>query len=176
MERTIITTLQWRLNPPTPILFLHYFLSFFSINGIIGAADTTNGEYKRILELAKQQIKLGIKDNLFIGSYASNLALAALANSIHAIKSTSNNGYYDSSLIQKLIWSIISQNDLHKEDIALYQDYLSTFLVKEPLTKNQVDCHSIPLLQPDKIMANTAGSDHDNDDRFFINGSPRNIF
>mmetsp|Transcript_932 Transcript_932/g.1149 ORF Transcript_932/g.1149 Transcript_932/m.1149 type:complete len:370 (+) Transcript_932:140-1249(+) len=185
MERTIVTSLQWRLNPPTPMSFIHCFLNMFP-NEIIDTSTMDNdndNECNMILELTIKQIKLGIKDNLFIGSYASHLAVAALTNSIHAIKSTSCNGnnYYHDEIIQKTISNITIQNGFCSEDIALYQDYLWTFLVKEEYLlpkiqrNNNNDKSILSTLKPDKIMTNITAVSNKND-KLFISGSPRNIF
>jgi len=129
MERSIITTIQWRFNPPTPMSFVHLFLSIIPTDII----HPKTKDYTMILELTKQQIELGITDYLFVGSYASCMALAALTNAIHAITT------YNSPLklrLQTIISNIITSNDICMEDFVLYQDCLWN-LVKKPNHKNQ---------------------------------------
>jgi len=127
MEQTILHTVQWRLNPPTPMSFVHYFLSMIPTD-IVDPKEID--EYDVILELTKQQIELGIKDYCFVGSYASCMALAALTNAIQAIKSTTAISSSKFKL-KEIISNIITNNNMCSESFILYQDYMWNSSLKE---------------------------------------------
>jgi len=159
MEQTILHTVQWRLNPPTPITFVHCFLSMIPIEII----DPKTGDYNAILELTKHQIELGIKDYSSVVSHASSMALAALTNAIQAIKSITT----ISSLTFKLeeaISNIITESNMCPESFILHQDSLRNLAKKFP--PNKVN-HSI-------IKMGTATA-HDDGESSSIYGSPRGI-
>jgi len=78
MEQTIITSLQWRLNPPTPCSFTQNFLSV--IPGII----MSRKEKLVVLKLARYQTELSVREYSFLSYDASCIALASLANSMQA--------------------------------------------------------------------------------------------
>lgn len=176
-ELTILRTIQWRLNPPTPMSFVHNFLSMIPIE-IIGDPETE--EYKMILELTKQQIELAIKDYSFVCSYASSTALAALTNAIQAIKAstaittTSTDDDSSSSLkfkLQKTISSIITDNNMCPEDFVQYQDRCWD-LVKGLPPNQQVNHSSISSLS----ILKTANGATASDSISRIYESPRGVF
>jgi len=167
-ERIILRTIQWRLNPPTPMSFVHNFLSVIPTE-IIGNPETE--EYQMILELTKQQIELAIKDYSFVCSYASSTALAALTNSIQAIKASNTTD--DSSLkfkLQKTISNIITDNEMCPEDFVQYQDRCWDLVRELPI--NQQVNHSMIS----SLSIKTANGATASDPTYTIYGSPRGVF
>lgn len=77
MEVEIVMTVQWRLNPPTPMSFVHCFLSTIP--------DLTDIERQTILQLTKHQVEMMVKEFQFVYSDASSIALAALSTSMEAV-------------------------------------------------------------------------------------------
>jgi len=74
MELSILFAIQWRCNPPTPLVFVKHFLE----------RHTPLGEKDRrwLFDLTKIQIKLAIIEYGFIYNKASSIALAAIANAV----------------------------------------------------------------------------------------------
>lgn len=163
MEQCVLHTIQWYLNPPTPISFVHCFLSLIPDEII----DSESKDYALIMELTKQQIELSIKDYSFVGSYASCVALAALTNSIQAINADKIIYENDTSLkfkLQKAISNIITDNNMCSEDFVLHQDRCWNLV--QDLPPSLVN----PSISLSIKTANSSGSDSS------IYGSPRGVF
>jgi len=75
MEFQILTSLDWRVNPPTALSFVKEYLKLFIATGSIN----TN-EWDAINKLASEQIFHAIQDSEFVGFSASGLALTAICN------------------------------------------------------------------------------------------------
>mmetsp|Transcript_4023 Transcript_4023/g.6292 ORF Transcript_4023/g.6292 Transcript_4023/m.6292 type:complete len:292 (+) Transcript_4023:106-981(+) len=76
MEYEIATALEWRLTPPTPLSFLHAYISTISTDVL------PDVKFDSIFTFAKLQVKLSLRHSYFVSVNASCIALAALANSI----------------------------------------------------------------------------------------------
>jgi hypothetical protein len=81
-------TLQWRLHPPTAYCFCKHFLF------LIPASDLSNDARYEILELARFLTELSVVDYYFVVHRPSDVALAALLNSMEAM----GDGSYESVL------------------------------------------------------------------------------
>jgi len=132
MEQTILHTVQWRLNPPTPMSFVHCFLSMIPTEIIHPKTD----EYDVILELTKHQIELGIKDYSSVVSHASSMALAALTNAIQSIKSITTISTLKFRL-EEIISNIITDSNMCPESFILHQVSLRNLAKK--LLPNKVN-------------------------------------
>jgi len=71
MESRIVETLEWRLNSPTPLSFLHCFVSLLP--------DKPSPD---VVRLSEYQTQVAVLD--FVGIPASTIALCALANALEA--------------------------------------------------------------------------------------------
>jgi len=80
MEQRIITSLQWRLNPPTPLSFTQQILS------IIPDKTMSKNERSKAMKLATYQTELSVGEYYFLSYDASCIALASLANSMQATR------------------------------------------------------------------------------------------
>lgn len=76
MERRMLKALQWRVNAPTAMRFVHLFLDLIPAHML---GDATK---QVILELVKYQINLALLDYQLSQHRSSHLALAALLNAI----------------------------------------------------------------------------------------------
>ena len=74
MELSILNAIQWRMNPPTPLAFVHHFLALMEID-----------ESDAVFELAKFQTELAVNEYSFIGLTPSSIAFAAIANALQDI-------------------------------------------------------------------------------------------
>jgi len=171
MEQIILNTIQWRFNPPTPMSFVHSFLSIIKMSTGSELIDSSESKTK-ILELTEQQIELGLTDYLFVGSYASCMALAALSNSIRAIHksaSPSSSSIKKIKLLQSTVSDIITNTNMSSVDLVLYQDCLWNLIKKEPPTG--ITNHSQIMSQSSNIKSVTSL----NDEESSFSSSPRGI-
>jgi len=76
MERRMLKALQWRVNPPTAMRFVHLFLDLIPTHMLDDASKQV------MLELVKYQVKLALLDYQLSQHRSSNLALAAVLNAI----------------------------------------------------------------------------------------------
>ena len=79
MEFQILTSLQWRVNPPTALTFVDLFLCLIP-------DDIVSQDIKeKSIGLAKYQTELSMGDSYCIGIGASAIALASLINSLERL-------------------------------------------------------------------------------------------
>ena len=71
MEFSILNAIQWRMNPPTALAFVHHFLALMDV-------DVTDA----VFEMAKFQTELAVNEYSFIGVAPSSIAFAAIANAM----------------------------------------------------------------------------------------------
>jgi hypothetical protein len=81
MELSILKAIQWRMNPPTALAFVHHFFALMDID-----VDDS------VFEMAKFQTELAVNEYSFIGVAPSCIAFAAIANAMQdASPSTMSN-------------------------------------------------------------------------------------
>lgn len=76
MERRILMAIQWRMNPPTAMSFVHHFMA------LLDEGSMKESEIVGTLELAKYQTELAVNCYDFVGVDASTIAFAALTNAL----------------------------------------------------------------------------------------------
>ena len=81
MERQILIAIQWRMNPPTAMSFVHHFMC------LMPAGAMTENEREATIEVAKFQTELAVNSYAFVGVNASTVAFAALTNSLQCSES-----------------------------------------------------------------------------------------
>ena len=72
MERIIIKTLEWRLNPPTALQFVRHLMDMVPTE-LLG--DSTRGA---LFDVARLQLEMAVTDYSFVTTRASTLALCAV--------------------------------------------------------------------------------------------------
>eukprot|EP00540_Astrosyne_radiata_P001739 CAMPEP_0116860172 /NCGR_PEP_ID=MMETSP0418-20121206/22255_1 /TAXON_ID=1158023 /ORGANISM="Astrosyne radiata, Strain 13vi08-1A" /LENGTH=291 /DNA_ID=CAMNT_0004494525 /DNA_START=15 /DNA_END=890 /DNA_ORIENTATION=- len=77
MERTILGALEWRMNPPTSLCFLHQFMAILSKDD-----DMSQSERQRVLEKSRFQTEVAVNEYKFVGVNASTIAFASLINTL----------------------------------------------------------------------------------------------
>jgi len=108
MEKTIISSLEWRMCPPTTFSFLNYFLELFAYNNMPESVKES------ILTLSQLQIDNAIKDYSFIIYKPSSIALASIMNTIDILRRS--NSISDIS-IQSFRQDIFNIAGIDSEDI-----------------------------------------------------------
>jgi len=76
MERRILLAIEWRMNPPTAMSFVHHFMA------LMDEGSMSETEMVGTLELAKFQTELAVNTYEFVGVDASTVAFAALSNAL----------------------------------------------------------------------------------------------
>lgn len=82
MERQILESIEWRMNPPTPLSFIQSFLY------IIPDYAKKGLDHEAVTEIAKYQSQLAVVDSYFLSCSPSSIAIAAIANAAKGIRST----------------------------------------------------------------------------------------
>lgn len=77
MESDILRDLQWFMNDPTPLTYLNHCVALLPIHDC-----GTEIKTEIIFEVAKEQIELSVADYSLITQSCSNIAIAALRNSV----------------------------------------------------------------------------------------------
>jgi len=150
MERKIIMTLRWHLNPPTPCSFTRQFLS------LIPDKTMSRSEKSATMKLAKYQIELSVGEYYFLSNDASCIALASLANAMQATR----RGYFQ-HILQTI--SKIADIDISSRAFIKCRENLRIALNK---TQHRQESRSIP--QSSTVNKNT-GSKID------VHNSPRGV-
>jgi len=150
MERKIIMSLRWRLNPPTPCSFARQFLS------IIPDKTMSRSEKSAAMKLAKYQTELSVGEYHFLSYDASCIALASLANAMQATR----RGY-----LQHILQTIskIADIDISSRAFIKCRENLRIALNK---TQHRQESHSIP--KPSTVNKNTGST-------ITIHNSPRGV-
>lgn len=77
MELEILKTLEWRVNPPTPMSFATKYLDLVD----------TDAQRRRLMDdLVHRQVDYATKDSTLLGIGASAIALAAVSNAIQSVE------------------------------------------------------------------------------------------
>lgn len=120
MELTILSALQWRINPPTALAFAQHFIALHPLNRQIEASVRD-----AIYDLAKVQIELMVDDYQFVSVPRSTIALAALINSLDSLQ-IDPNGWG--------VTQLMSQANMNKnmEEVEWVRDGLYHVISKLP--------------------------------------------
>mmetsp|Transcript_15592 Transcript_15592/g.21307 ORF Transcript_15592/g.21307 Transcript_15592/m.21307 type:complete len:318 (-) Transcript_15592:123-1076(-) len=76
MESVVLEALQWRVNPPTPLAFVHHFLSLCPQNLIPESVVCA------IFDAARFQTEVAVKDYSLIEINPSTIAIASILNAM----------------------------------------------------------------------------------------------
>jgi hypothetical protein len=79
MELKILTAIQWRMNPPTALTFLDYFLALLPENVMIPS------DRDAIYELAKFQTELAVHEYSLVTVSASTVAFSSMKNALETV-------------------------------------------------------------------------------------------
>ena len=99
MEKLILKSIDWRMNPPTALCFVREIL------GLISLADLPIEERLTVYDLAKAQIELVLSDYRFVSVKKSVLALAAVINALESFQHLPSFG-----------WALVRRADMQDED------------------------------------------------------------
>jgi len=75
MERQLLQTIEWKLNPPTPQSFVRTFIDLLEI---------PDQQKQHIVQITKCQIDFSVMEPAFVTTPAITIAYAAIANALHA--------------------------------------------------------------------------------------------
>jgi hypothetical protein len=118
MEQTMLQTLRWRVNGPTPLGFVQYFIALLpeTVHPAVGEI---------IMDYARYQTELAVSEHTFVGIKPSEIALAAVLNGLEGIDST----LLPLKVQGKFVRRIERFSEMVVDDVELIQANLSMLLV-----------------------------------------------
>jgi hypothetical protein len=135
MEVSILSALQWRMNPPTALAFVRQFLEIIPVNLVDqGMRETAH-------DITKFQTELAVTEHDFVTVKASTIAFGSLMNSLESLQLDNKVlGYIGYILCQSIG---IDRSD---EDVLAVQHALYNTIVKHPsgtvIATNSTAVHS----------------------------------
>mmetsp|Transcript_21083 Transcript_21083/g.29766 ORF Transcript_21083/g.29766 Transcript_21083/m.29766 type:complete len:325 (+) Transcript_21083:119-1093(+) len=119
MELSILTALQWRMNPPTALSFVRAFFQ------LIPKDTLSESVQEAAFELARFQTELAISDYQYCTCKASTIAIAALANAFEGLEHHHHGGaaYQPKQYLQEFVAmtkNCHNLDELHQVQNALY--------------------------------------------------------
>lgn len=118
MEQQILSALDFRVNGPTPLGFVQYFMAL--IPPMVHHSVTA-----LLMDYARYQIELAVADQSFVGIKPSELALASLLNAMEGMDTS----LLPSKLQAKFLRSIEKISHISSPTIEATQAKLSLLLV-----------------------------------------------
>jgi len=79
MERTLLASLKWSVNPPTALAFCRSLLALVPATGVVSAEECAS-----LLELAQVQTELAVAEPRLVTTPPSLLALASIFNALES--------------------------------------------------------------------------------------------
>lgn len=76
MERRMLLAIQWQINPPTAMSFVHHFVT------LLEKGSMEDSDMIGVLAFAEFQTELAVSTHTFAGIGASTVAFAALSNAL----------------------------------------------------------------------------------------------
>jgi hypothetical protein len=121
MEFTILSALQWRMNPPTALAFVRQFLELIPVDVVDQSMRET------VHDITKFQTELAVTERTFVTVKASTIAFGSLMNSLESLQLDDQVlGYIRYTLCQAIG---IDRSD---EDVLTVQNALYNAIVKQP--------------------------------------------
>jgi hypothetical protein len=78
MEETMLQALRWRVNGPTPLGFVQYFIALLPESVHPAVAEV-------LMDYARYQTELAVSEHIFVGVKPSDIALAAVLNAMEGM-------------------------------------------------------------------------------------------
>lgn len=79
VERHILESIQWRVNPPTSVCFTHYLLQLLPHDAL------TRRQFQTVQEIATIQLEVAMRDYELITVKRSSIAYCALVNALQSL-------------------------------------------------------------------------------------------
>lgn len=148
MEQTLLLALKWKVNGPTSLGFVQYFMALvpYDVHPTVASL---------VMDYARYQIELSISEQGFVPNRPSEIAMAAIYNALEGIDS----GLFPIKLQNKFIRRIEKSSKILQQDVEMIQAKLSLLMVTmlsgsdyteliQPLIDNEKYC------TPDEIDDN----------------------
>jgi len=116
MEVSILTELNWRMNPPTTASFIHLYLSLLP-NNLLNSTD-----YNEVLTTALAQARISLNNLSLIGTKSSIISYCSLMNTLECCGNKQIDKYI--GLIGSRLASMIDIKDCNDSEIVQIQDRL----------------------------------------------------
>lgn len=131
MEQTMLTSLKWRVNGPTPLGFVQTFMALLPD----AVHPTVAGV---IMDYARYQTELAVSDHSFVAVLPSDLALAAVLNAMEGMNYT----LLPPKVQAKFLRNILKYSEKTVEEVEDVQAKLSLLMI-EMLSGDYSDILSI---------------------------------
>jgi hypothetical protein len=157
MELRILSAIEWRMNPPTAMAFVHHFL------GLLPQGAMTDSEKEGTIEIAKFQTELAVNSYEFVGVNASTVAFASLSNALNCCN-------LDCEVECELLNNIakVASIDSHSDEMLSVQDKLYNAV------QGASSCTANTVLRPSPTIKKNMACDMGNSSSS-IHTSPRSV-
>jgi lipoyl(octanoyl) transferase len=138
MERRMLSALQWRVNPPTPMHFIRAYLDLIPTSGL------DEHTRKVILDLAALQAEKSVLDYRFVPFKASHIAFGSLLNAVESVVGECNMDYLND--VTKVIYL---SSGIDPAALSELQCYLYEAMVGQDV---EIPCRQSGATHPPKKM------------------------
>ena len=139
MERTLLSALQWRVNPPTALAFCRILLDSVVPSCLVSREDCAS-----LLDLAQVQTELAVSDPRLIGTPPSTLALASIFNALESKQSAMETL---DDLSQLFFVALGSSNHLDMDAVFDVQDILDDIIRTHNSTAAEEEDEEEPVVE-----------------------------
>lgn len=158
MEQTLLQALKWKVNGPTSLGFVQYFMALipYDVHPTVGSL---------IMDYSRYQIELAISEQSFVSNKLSEIAIASILNSLEGIDC----GLFPIKLQNKFIRRIEksskiiinSNNDPDNNKIEIIQAKL-TMLMVSMISSTNVEYNELiqPLIDNEKYCTSNEIDDN----------------
>lgn len=148
MEQTILQALKWKVNGPTPLGYVQYFMALIPHEVHPSVASL-------VMDYARFQIEMAVSEQSFVALRPSELALAAVLNALEGI----DTGLIPLKTQGKFIRRLEKSTRIYSDEVELIQARLSMLMVAMLAGADYNE-----IIQP--LVDAEAVSDDDLDDRY----------
>lgn len=138
MEATLLQTLQWRMNPPTPLAFCRQILA------TIPASAINSVERNAAYDLAKYQTELVVGEDSLVGTApSSTVAFCSVMNALESL------GSLEDKTLTQISYNLATAMNIHCDNSALVQ--VQNFLLNNALDTTTTE---LPIVGTYQTTAN----------------------
>lgn len=153
MEQTILQALKWKVNGPTPLGFVQYYMALIPY-------EVHPSVCTLIMDYSRYQIELAVSEQCFVANKLSELGLASVLNSLEGI----DTGLFPIKAQTKFIRRLEKATKINIDDLDSIQAKLSLLM-----SNMLIGCDYQDIIQP--LIDAEACNDDEPDDNKFLRAS-----
>jgi hypothetical protein len=148
MEQTILQGLKWKVNGPTPLGFVQYFMALLpqEVHPLVGSV---------VMDYARFQIELAVSEQGFVAIRPSEVALAAVLNALEGM----DTGLIPLKVQARFIRRLEKSTMIYSDEVEITQSKLSMQMVSMIS-----GCDYQEIIQP--LVDAETSSDNELEDRY----------